>query len=179
MTISRAVTAVTCGLSLLLAGCQSNPTIASLFARHKPVAISNAPGEPTTPESSFVLENGMVVYWDAQPSRTEPGQVRNGTAVVGPDGNIIVGPYGSCKVAGLSVEQAQKALEQHLAAYLATPQVRLSMTATPELGEIAWRPAQAGTRPIIITSGAGENEAHSVETIVESQPGVQTVIWRR
>jgi hypothetical protein len=179
MATSRVVMAVTCGLCILLAGCQSNPTIASRFARHKPAAISNAPGEPAVAESSFVLEQGMMVYWDAQPSRTEPGQVRTGTAVVGPDGNIVVGPYGSCKVAGLSVGQAQKALEQHLAAYLATPHVRLSMTATPEPVEIAWRSAQATTPSIVVTSDRGENEARPEETVVDVQPGVQTVIWRR
>jgi hypothetical protein len=179
MVISRAALTIPCGLCLLLAGCQSNPTIASLFARHRPAAVPNTTGETVTAEANFVLEQGMMVYWDAQPSRTEPGQVRNGTAVVGPDGTIVVGPYGSCKVAGLSVEQAQKALEQHLAAYLATPHVHLSMTATPEPTEIAWRSAQSGAPPSLVSSGIGGNDAHPGETVVEAQPGVQTVIWRR
>jgi hypothetical protein len=180
MVTLRAKLAITYSACLLLAGCQSNPTIASLFARLRPApAISNSPGETVSPESTFVLEQGMMVYWDAQPSRTEPGQVRNGTALVGPDGNIVIGPYGACKVAGLSVDQAQRAVEQHLAAYLATPRVRLSMTATAEPTEIAWRPSQASMPPIIVNSGAGEDEARPGEAVVESQPGVQTVIWRR
>ena len=144
----------------LLAGCKSNPTIASLFSRHKPDAdIASAPVDSAMPESNFVLDQGMVVYWDAQPARTEPGQVKRGTAVVGPDGGLVVGPYGSCKVAGLTIDQAQNALAQHLSVYMATPRVRLSMTAaadstTPEATDTAWRSAPA------------------------SPADVQTVIWR-
>ena len=178
MPSPRARLPVVGALFLLVTGCQSNPTIASLFARRQPApAIENAPTEPLQNESSFVLEGGMVVYWDAQPARIEPGQVRSGTAAIGPDGNLVLGPYGTCKIAGISIDRAQKALEQHLAAYMARPRVHLSMTATPDAGDIAWRPAQAAASAAVISSNA--SEGHIGESMTDGPQGVETVIWRR
>ena len=142
MVTRRAGVTLIAGLCSLLAGCQSTPTIASLFARRNSVVTSaKPPGQSTSSEGSFVLDQGMMVYWQAQPAQNQPGDVKSGTGIVGPDGTMEVGPYGTCKVSGLRLDEATTALEQQLAAYMKGPQVRLSMTAAAEPMGLAWRPA--------------------------------------
>ena len=169
MITRRAGVTLLAGLCVVAAGCQSTPTIASLFSRNKSVmASAKAPDQSSSGEGSFVLEQGMMVYWQAQPSANEPGQVKSGTGVVGPDGTMVVGPYGTCKVSGFTLDQATTALERQLAAYMKTPHVRLSMTAAAEPTEIDWRSARAGTTETQIVTPAEDVGA-----------SVQQVIWRR
>jgi polysaccharide biosynthesis/export protein len=50
------------------------------------------------------------------------GQVR-----VGPDGTINMGTYGSVYVTGMTIEQAKKAIETHLAEFLEAPEVSVDV----------------------------------------------------
>ena len=120
----------------------------------------------------------MMVYWQAQPAQQQPGDVTSGTGVVGPDGTMEVGPYGTCKVSGMRLDQATTALEQQLAAYMKGPQVRLSMTAAADPLGLAWRPAHAADRTALVRD-AIEPRERIVESNVALEPGVQPVIWRK
>src|SRR5262249_19664184 len=53
--------------------------------------------------------------------------IMGGKGLIGPDGTLILGPYGSVRVAGLSVLQAETAIERHLAAYVFNPRVHLTV----------------------------------------------------
>ncbi len=165
-------------LFLLIAGCQSNPTIASLFARHRPApANDNAPTERLQNESSFVLEQGMVVYWDAQPARMEPGQAAQRHRRHWTGWQFSLGPLWHLQDRGHFHRPSPKALEQHLAAYMPTPTVRLSMTATPDVMEVAWRPVQPAVGRTVTSSRV--SEGHGGEDMANGPQGVETVIWRR
>jgi polysaccharide export outer membrane protein len=101
------------------------------------------------------------------------------SAVVGPDGTLELGPYGLVPVAGLTVEQAQARIEQHLARYLRDPKVTLraaevaaaaewtapapaappqapTASSTPGVKSV-WRPAQREA-PALLTVKARENQ---------------------
>jgi polysaccharide biosynthesis/export protein len=52
-----------------------------------------------------------------------------GEHLVGPDGTVNLGSYGSVYVAGLTVEEATQAINTHLAEFLDNPQVSLSVFA--------------------------------------------------
>jgi polysaccharide export outer membrane protein len=61
-----------------------------------------------------------------------------GTAVVGPDGTVVLGPYGAYRVAGMTLEEARARIEHLLTAHLPGAKVRLFV---PELTSAAWRAA--------------------------------------
>ena len=52
-----------------------------------------------------------------------------GEHLVNPDGTLNLGVYGSVYVAGLTLDQAQSALQEHLAEYLEDPQVSVDISA--------------------------------------------------
>jgi polysaccharide export outer membrane protein len=95
-----------------------------------------------SPGAGTVVVQGAELSWEMQSSQERPDLVRSGRGVVGPDGTLVLGPYGTCKVAGLSLEQARTEIEKQLSASVKNPSVRLSaMLPAPPLRELAWRPA--------------------------------------
>ena len=110
------------GLCSLAAGCQSTKSITAMFHRHE------APAEmDKTGQQQLVLRPGTEVQWQVQATDKQPGLVKNGSGTLAPDGTVEVGPYGTCKLAGLNLTQATTALEKHLAVYMTTPSVQLKL----------------------------------------------------
>lgn len=56
-------------------------------------------------------------------------QVISGEHLVGPDGTVTLGRYGSVPLVGLTLEEARYVLEDHLAEYFATPEASVSVYA--------------------------------------------------
>ncbi|HMP18485.1 MAG TPA: polysaccharide biosynthesis/export family protein, partial [Gemmatales bacterium] len=52
-----------------------------------------------------------------------------GEHMVGPDGTIRLGIYGSVFVAGMTLDEARSAIESHLSAYLQKPEVSVDVFA--------------------------------------------------
>ena len=52
-----------------------------------------------------------------------------GEHLVGPDGTVTLGIYGSVYVAGMTVQEARRAIEKHLSAHLDSPQVSVDVFA--------------------------------------------------
>ncbi|QGJ69178.1 Capsular polysaccharide biosynthesis [Planctomycetales bacterium 10988] len=52
-----------------------------------------------------------------------------GEHLVGPDGRVTLGSYGSVHVVGMTVEQARQAIEIHLTQYLENPEISLNVFA--------------------------------------------------
>jgi hypothetical protein len=73
------------------------------------------------------LREGAELRWSIESTSARPAKAMTGRAVVGPDGTIELGPYGTVHVAGLTVRQAKTTVTNHLSAYLANPQVRLAL----------------------------------------------------
>jgi protein involved in polysaccharide export with SLBB domain len=57
------------------------------------------------------------------------GQQIRGEHLVRPDGTVSLGLYGSVFVAGLTIDQAKAAIEQHLSQYLSRPEVSVDVGA--------------------------------------------------
>ncbi|MBI3406891.1 MAG: polysaccharide biosynthesis/export family protein [Planctomycetes bacterium] len=143
------------GLVLLagIGGCQTSSPISSVmerianpFSAQKYEAVAQKP--PIQNAKNMPLSQGMEISWNLKNVKEQPGVVAAGKSVVGPDGAVELGPYGTCKVAGMNINQAAQAVEKHLSAHMNKPGVRLSTVVSPE--DVAWRTAQGpgGVRPI-------------------------------
>jgi polysaccharide export outer membrane protein len=112
---------------VLLSGCQASGLSALVTDSSH---LTTSPAEATAKEtSSATLAPRTNVIWSVQAADGQPATQMRGEAIVGPDGTIELGPYGSVIVAGLSVAQAQARLEQQLSRYLKQPKVSLELAA--------------------------------------------------
>lgn len=73
-----------------------------------------------------ILNDPKVTVGIAQSRATQ--QIR-GEHMIGPDGTIRLGTYGSVRVAGLTLDQARLAIEEHLSRYLVMPEVSVDVYA--------------------------------------------------
>jgi hypothetical protein len=155
--------ALLAGFCAALAGCQSTSPTIPFFARHgSAVGLARQP----TPQTQTVLDPGMEVRWQVRTAKDEPGQVNVGLGIIGPDGTMVIGPYGACRVAGLNVNQATTAVEKHLADYLKAPKVQLTLAGPqPGLETISvQRPAREANLAPVTWRGAGSRAAPSLTT---------------
>jgi hypothetical protein len=149
------------------------PLRENVFAANKPttypVTVMSSP-RPEIVTTPFRLDPGSEIHWQAQTAHVEPGQVTQGTGMIGPDGTVVLGPYGTCNVGGMTLDRANRVVEQHLASYLDTPTVRLSAVVTTDQAaptlraDLAWRGTawEPTTRPaqgFAATQGAGVRQA--------------------
>jgi polysaccharide export outer membrane protein len=67
-----------------------------------------------------------------------------GKSLVGPDGQVWIGPYGAVRVAGLTVEQARATIANHLAPVLGPARVTVESEASATVVECHWRAANPG-----------------------------------
>lgn len=72
------------------------------------------------------LQDPAVTVSLAQPAAKQQIQ---GEHLVGPDGRVVLGTYGSVRVAGLTVDEAKRVIEQHLSEFLTQPEVAISVFA--------------------------------------------------
>jgi polysaccharide export outer membrane protein len=70
-----------------------------------------------------------------------------GQHLVGPDGMVTLGSYGSVRVIGMTVEQAKAAIEQHLSQFLDSPEISVDVFAYNS--KVFY----------IVTQGAGQGDA--------------------
>jgi protein involved in polysaccharide export with SLBB domain len=80
---------------------------------------------------SVLLRAGAELRWSVESATARSSRWMSGRAVVGPDGTIELGPYGTVQVAGLTVRQARIAVTNHLSTYLANPEVGLAPEGDP------------------------------------------------
>jgi len=151
MAARRITLAVFAALSVISSGCQSTTSggggirefVAGIFAR-KPtdMAMTTPAAQPMPAQAKVYLNPGTEVQWQVRTAQDQPGQVSSGRGMIGPDGTVVVGPYGACKLAGLTLDQATLAMENHLAAYMQTPSVQLSATIAGSTNDLSWRSAR-------------------------------------
>lgn len=137
---------VRCAVAFLLgtvaSGCQSTSGLSAVLERvRSPFTGQTAPAVATQNPKTLPLVQGMEISWNVKLAKEEPGVVTAGKSAIGPDGQIELGPYGSCKVAGMNINQAAHTVEKHLAAYLTRPGVRLSTVVPSNNDTVAWRPS--------------------------------------
>jgi polysaccharide export outer membrane protein len=107
-----------------------------------------------------------------------PGSPLSGTAVVGPDGTVALGPYGAFHVVGLTVEQARERVEWQLRTYARGARVRLAAADITTATE--WRSAEQAPRPLIpvggphlIPSAGSPASAPQLQPVPSPQPPAQ------
>jgi polysaccharide export outer membrane protein len=140
--------------ALFAGGCQSTGTLGSMLSRDgsaaHPAPTASAPkAQPTA--NNVVLAPGMEIEWHIKAAQEGPGLVRMDKSTIGPDGVLVLGPYGSCKVGGLTLAQARVMLEKHLAQYIRGPAVTIG-TQVP--ADVAWRPAAKTPAPAAVAKAA-------------------------
>ena len=111
-----------------------------------------------SPIQPVVWREGMELQWSVQSPSAPSNRNMGGKAIVGPDGSIELGPYGSVHVAGLTDGQAKTAVVNHLSTYVPDPQVTLipvTFTARPNhlsspeypVSQTAWQAYQPQPEP--------------------------------
>jgi polysaccharide export outer membrane protein len=110
-------------------GCQSsNKAITRNTDAAVPSYTAYTSGNVQLGPAVAVLAPRTMVAWSMTCGDGEHPQTMNGTDVVGTDGTLPLGPYGSVAVAGLTADQARKSIEVHLASYVASPKVALQLS---------------------------------------------------
>jgi hypothetical protein len=135
--------AVLLGMSVGGFGCQSSQKV---FTRNTgtgtPAYTVYTPGAVQTGPAVAVLTPRTTVAWSMTAGVGEHPQTMNGKDVIGADGKLPLGPYGSVAVAGLTTDQARASIELHLANFVNSPKVSLQLladtTSTAARGD-AWR----------------------------------------
>lgn len=134
--------AIALTLGLCLSGCQSGSPFSTVMDRlSHPFSSPNSAEIAKKNAQNMPLAQGMEINWTLKTAREVPGQVMAGKSMVGPDGAIEMGPYGTCKVAGLTINQAAQAAEKHMNTYVPNAGVQLSTVVPLKDGEVAWRPS--------------------------------------
>jgi hypothetical protein len=106
-------------------GANSSLTQTSLRSPTMSQAGDATAGRSAAHPMDVVWREGMEVQWSVQAPTAPANRSMTGKAIVGPDGNIELGPYGSVHVAGLTERQAKTAVLNHLTTYLPDAQVTL------------------------------------------------------
>jgi protein involved in polysaccharide export with SLBB domain len=92
----------------------------------KEVPVRDAPKEMRLATSpAYVIRPPDILLVEAP--RALPDQPIGGEHLVRADGTIGLGLYGNVRVTGMTVEQAKKAIEEHLTAYLREPVVNVDV----------------------------------------------------
>lgn len=145
------------GCMVLSVGCTSTSHVGQMLARQEPHAAANQltahspPASRVMPNSPHAhVATGMELEWTVQTDDSTPGVVRSGRSVVGPDGSIVLGPYGTVPIVGMSLEDASLAMEKQMASYVRGPKISLS-TPIPANTVIAETPPQRPVKQVQAT----------------------------
>lgn len=113
---------------------------------------------PTTKHTTMrppagTLSRGQEVLWLIENAPSTPGLIRSGRSHIGPDGTMVVGPYGTCQVAGLTEAQAAHKLESVLKSQVRNPRVRLVASRSENMvHQAAWRKSTTGFGELVRAS---------------------------
>src|SRR5262249_15819574 len=99
---------------LASAGCRSSHGTCPSCAAPAYTAFPSGPAPAAAPATAPVLGPSSVVAWSIGSGKVKSNQAMSSTKTVAADGSLDLGPYGSVKVAGLTVDQARTAVERHL-----------------------------------------------------------------
>jgi polysaccharide export outer membrane protein len=128
-------------------------------------APQNVAAQATLPAANGPLRPRMELDWTIEAEAGQHKQPLAGRSIVGPDGSMDLGPYGTVKVAGLTVSQANTAVEKQLRRYLSNPRARLRLvTPTGDVTPATFHPTMqwssdpAESHPLIRSAMPAEHE---------------------
>jgi protein involved in polysaccharide export with SLBB domain len=101
-----------------------------------------------------------------------------GEHLVGPDGTLTLGSYGSVTVVGMTIAEAKTAIERHLAQFLENPDVSLSVFAyNSKVYYVVVQGAGAGDQLFRFPSTGNEKVIDALSQIQGLTPNSSTRIW--
>lgn len=151
------------GLAMLsaLAGCRSSP-IGSMLAQTEPAATAGP----------IALSPRTTIAWTIE-SADPAIQSVNGEGDIGPDGSLEIGPYGSVRVAGQTLDDARQSIERFLTQHMPQPRVNLQLaSAQPILIESTWRkaPSASPLQPVAALEPKLEPAPETAREITPEEP---------
>src|SRR6516164_709017 len=177
------------GLWTTAPGCQAvlppaaNPLPALVQTTPRPAQFRAGAPEPQ-PSSGIALvaafepaiEPRMELRWSVESDRQQPNHFLAGKCLVGPDGSVEIGVYGNVHVAGLTREQAHRAIEQVVQSHLGQARITVELDQAVQT-DVQWRAVRPATpfRP----ESAGASAWRPVRRRHDKAPGVvATAGWQ-
>jgi polysaccharide biosynthesis/export protein len=111
------------------AGCHTSPLTSACTPAPPVVRMASPDPTPAAQGPAPILGPHAVLQWNVESTKDKQAPPVEGKSVVGEDGRVDLGPYGSLAVAGLTPQQASDAIMRHMAQYLRAPHVHLTVTA--------------------------------------------------
>ena len=118
---------------------------------------------PYTP-TNYRFTPRTQVHWSIHSMQNEPVRVMAGKTVVGPDGSLVLGPYGQFRVEGMSAKQAALTMEAHLSQFVTNPRVTLLPAGNPSPRTV-YNPSAPRVKPVVRNRNGYANAS------------IQTVTW--
>lgn len=140
------------GLCFILTGCQSlagwwNGTPSHPAPHLAPPMFGLRARQTVADGTQLAHQRGVLgpraeVSWVLE-APGQPAPLMTGQSVVGPDGTIVLGPYGTFPVAGMTLAQASASIEQKLRGQVNQPRLKLQTVHPPSvLAGPAGRPGE-------------------------------------
>lgn len=128
--------------------------------------------------TSYLRQRLTVPNVTVSLASTAGTQLVQGEHLVGPDGMLTLGSYGSVTVAGMTVAEAKAAVERHLAQFLEDPVVSLSVFAyNSKVYYVVVQGAGAGDQLYRFPSTGNEKVIDALAQIQGLTPNSSTRIW--
>lgn len=111
-------------------------------------------------------------------SQTAAQQQIAGEHLVAPDGKVNLGTYGRVRVVGMTIEEAQRAVEAHLSQYLQDPKVALDVLGyNSKVFYVITQGAGLGDQVVILPSKGNETVLDAIGQIQGLQSNSSTRMW--
>lgn len=110
--------------------------------------------------------------------QTSAQQQIAGEHLVAPDGKVNLGTYGRVRVVGMTIEEAQRAVQTHLSQYLDNPQIALDVFGfNSKVFYVVTQGAGLGDQVVIIPSKGNETVLDAIGQIQGLQSTSSTRMW--
>ena len=110
--------------------------------------------------------------------QTSAQQQIAGEHLVAPDGKVNLGTYGRVRVVGMTIEEAQKAVQAHLSRYLEKPRIALDVFGfNSKVFYVVTQGAGLGDQVVIIPSKGNETVLDAIGQIQGLQSTSSTRMW--
>ena len=101
-----------------------------------------------------------------------------GEHLVAPDGKVNLGTYGRVRLVGLTIEEAQKTVQEHLSKYLESPEIALDVYGyNSKVFYVVTQGAGLGDQVIILPSKGNETVLDAIGQIQGLQSNSSTRMW--
>lgn len=141
-----------------------------------------AAGHTTEEVQAIILEQLAKVYtspsvWVTLVQMGAQQQIA-GEHLVAPDGKVNLGTYGRVRVVGMTIEEAQAAVQEHLAQYLEDPQIALDVLGyNSKVYYVVTQGAGLGDQVVILPARGNETVLDAIGQIQGLQSNSSTRMW--